>query len=156
MRFLNIFSAVICTLYLGVNAVPATFAPSALEARADTKTAEYEKVHGIHCSIVPGKTYVFTIKFGKDKNADPKMKALTEKLGYGHIALVVGTVNETPIGPPKKRTGVKKDFVATMYHMVGVKKVASKVENWRSSSSKMEFVKETKKTQAQIKAAGKA
>ena len=155
MKLLNIFSAVICILYLGVGAVPATLTPSALEARADTRTAEYEKAHGTHSSIVTGKTYAFTIKFPKGKEADKKMKELTDELGYGHIGLVVGTVVETPQGPPKKPTGVKKDFVATMYHMVGVQKVESEVKNWRSSSAIMEFVKETKKTQNQIKAAGK-
>ena len=148
MKFLRVFSAVFCALTLGVRAAPA------LESRAATDTAEYNKVIAVHPSMVPGKMYVFTITWplGTAGN-DKKLWELQQQLGFNHIGLLVGEVMKTEKGPPNKKT-IHHDFAGMVYDLRGVKDVSVQPAVYKASSLQLKFVKETKRSQSQIKTAG--
>ena len=144
MKFLQTFSALLCALSLGVSAVPTAGSSSALEIRATTETPEYKKAHAAHPDIQVGETYAFTLKSPKSAGEkDPKMKKLTDELGFSHIYLVVGQVSESSSGPPKKPTGTEKKFTGVMYHMAGIDTVVADFKNWKADEKTLEFVKET-------------
>lgn len=63
MKFLSVFSTVLCALALRINALPVTEEPYALVSRAaDQTTAAYDRAIAIKSDMIPGIRYVFTIK----------------------------------------------------------------------------------------------
>ncbi|MCJ1382880.1 hypothetical protein MMC17_005993 [Xylographa soralifera] len=149
MKFLKTFSAVLCVLSLGACAVPTAGLSSALEIRTTTQTQEYEKAHAAKPDIEDGKRYAFALKSGKDATQEnPKMKQLTDELGFGHIYLVVGEVSKKPSGLRNHPTNIELGFTAVMYHMDGIDRVRADHKNWKADGGKLEFVKETTKAKS--------
>ena len=153
MKWFSTFSAIICALSIGINATPAAFPDSALQARADEETATYQKVIAAHPGAEPGKRYAFTLAWPMKPDVDDKTKALHQKLGCGHIALVVGEVKKTETGP-KKKPSTKLDFQGFVYGAKGIPSIEAIKTNFYASSNTLTFVKQTSKTDAQIKARG--
>jgi len=90
------------------------------------------------------------------KEKDAKMLALTEKLGFKHIILMVGEVKITELGKPKDKYK-KKDFVATTFDLqIKGGKVESVQGKWIPSSAPTKFEKTTRKSDPQMKTIGES
>lgn len=83
------------------------------------------------------------------------MLALTEKLGFKHIILMVGEVKITEAGKKTDRYK-KKDFVATTFDLqIKGGKVESVQAKWKPSSASTTYEKTTKKSDPQMKTIGR-
>ncbi|MCJ1399989.1 hypothetical protein MMC11_003192 [Xylographa trunciseda] len=73
-------------------------------------TPNFDHAIAVRPGMVPGLRYAFTLKWPLNPELEGDKKAFTEKLGFSHIALVVGSVVE--------ENGRPKDFIATLYDFI--------------------------------------
>ena len=93
-------------------------------ARTTTQeTPAYEKAKSAHSDLKKDQYYWFELTWDLGEPADGSAETPTElqklqaKLGFEHIALVVGQIKETETGPKKNRI-LKKDFIAMQYDLI--------------------------------------
>lgn len=156
MKFLTILSAVVCVLSIGVTASPAPIPGSSSKTGIEKEKSKgeqaYDKIIAVHPGAVPGKRYAFTMKWPPKTDGDEITNKLHERLGCGHIALMVGSVTVTP--HPNKSIGEKKTFAGQLYHMLGTDTTVYDDTVYYASPITLTYLKETKKTHQQIKAVG--
>ncbi|KAH9903735.1 hypothetical protein F4778DRAFT_781119 [Xylariomycetidae sp. FL2044] len=134
--------------------------------RAVKKTDNYKKIEEVKSDLKPGSYYVFTQTWPKGQKPDadhvtPKeMQELYDRLGFSHIAVVVGQVTSKQDGQD-----TVLDFQAKMYDLVKEEEALdSPVDledaDWKApKTEKLQFELETtgaKAADATIQRAGRA
>lgn len=79
-----------------------------------------------HGGLTKDNYYYFTLEWDLptpvgegDVETQDELQQLQQKLGFEHIGLVVGTITETDVKGPKNTVkAIKRDFVASVYHMI--------------------------------------
>ncbi|QKX57759.1 uncharacterized protein TRUGW13939_04879 [Talaromyces rugulosus] len=88
------------------------------------ETEAYKAAHAKHSGLKENDWYYFTVKtpLGQsipgDAETKTELQQLQHRLGFEHIAVVVGEVVYTESGKGKKHHTIKKDFKATQFDMV--------------------------------------
>jgi len=111
-------------LSAGDGDAPATL-PLAIRAPKIEDTAEYSAANKAHSPLAKGKYYWFYLQWKRgtvgdgDGESAQELKELRDRLGFDHVGIVVGVIEETTRGKGKNEV-LKRNFNAEIHHLIEV------------------------------------